>query len=390
MLNKPDARRVQDRLSNKRPALVAVSGGSDSVALLHWLVDEYPEANLHCATVDHGLRPEAADEARWVGQLAQQLGLPHQTLTWTPQASAASAASTSSADAREARYHLLHQLALDMGAQVIVLGHNRDDQAETVFMRALRHRQDSDTRGLSGIPPWSSYHGIDLWRPLLDRTRQDLRDDLVRRSVTWIDDPSNQDMNYERVRVRQLLNNQNCGSVPSKQELAHLANLSGRMRVWMNQRVAECLKSQVKMTADGAFSFAVDPAQPRLIAQGVLSILILAGGGQNYRPPSVKLIAIVEATFNQKPLRITLGRCLVRSREGRITVERENRNLPQLPSPLEKEMLYDGRWLLKPGPEPGEPERTPYVEALEAFRPCYDDGLHAALMELLDSPYRST
>ncbi|MCJ8308678.1 MAG: tRNA lysidine(34) synthetase TilS [Hyphomicrobiales bacterium] len=384
MLSKPDAKRVQDRLSNERPALVAVSGGSDSVALLHWLVDEYPGANLHCATVDHGLRPEAADEARWVGQLAQQLGLPHQTLTWTPPASA------TSADAREARYRLLHQLALNIGAQVIVLGHNLDDQAETVFMRALRLRQDSDTRGLSGIPPWSSYHGIDLWRPLLDRTRQDLRDDLVQRSVTWIDDPSNQDLNYERVRVRQLLNNQNGNSVPSKQQLARLANLSGRMRVWINQYAAACLKRQVKATADGAFLFAVDPGQPRLIAQGVLSILILAGGGQNYRPPSAKLIAIVEAALNKAPLRTTLGRCLVRSKDGRIAVERENRNLPERPSRLEKETLYDGRWLLKPAPHHEEPERTPYVEALETFRPCYDDGLHAALMELLDSPCRST
>lgn len=366
------------------PVLVAVSGGSDSVALLHWMLDTHPEADLHCATVDHGLREEAAQEAEQVSRLAKSLGLPHTTLTWSPPVS------TTSADARQARYRLLRHFAKEIDARMIVLGHTLDDQAETVFMRALRLKPDSDTRGLSGIPEWSSHHGLRLWRPLLNRTRQEKRDDLNRRSVGWIDDPSNQDPSYERVRVRSVLNDPCKTDVPSKANIARLASLSGRTRTWINLQTSAAIRNQVSAIGDGVLLFDPDPAVPRAIAHEVLSALVLVAGGQNFRQPTHKLADIVEAARRLVPLKSTLGRCLIETKNGQITVERESRNLPEMPSQVNENTHFDGRLLLKPRKPRGSPEVLPYIEALEAFRASFDDSLHAALMELLDSPPRST
>lgn len=367
------------------PVLVAVSGGSDSVALLHWMVDTFPKADLHSVTVDHGLRPEASDEAEMVANLAAQLGLPHKTLTWKPPGSA------TSADARQARYRLMHQLAQDKGSKLIVLGHNLDDQAETIFMRALRCRADSDTRGFSGIPEWASYRGIRLWRPLLGRSRQDLRQDLTRRSVGWIEDPSNQDLNYERVRVRGRLNSPNgAARLPKKQDLARLAGLAGRTRTWLNRLVADCITSRAIRRSDSVFEFTIDESLPQVIAREALSSLVLVAGGQSFRQPTAKLTDIVEAARAQTQLHATLGRCLIRTNRGRITIERESRNLPEFPIKTDEETIFDGRWLVKPGPLNRAPEISPYIEALETFRPSFDDTLHAALADLLDSPPRST
>ena len=367
-----------------RPALVAVSGGSDSVALLHWMVEHFSDEYLHCVTVDHGLRPESSDEAQAVAAMAGHLGLPHKTLTWQPYTPA------SSADARRARYSLLHQYAIQLDAGVIALGHNLDDQAETVFMRALRSHQDSNTTGLSGIPEWSTFHGVHLWRPLLEQTRQELRDTLKAKSIVWIDDPTNQDLGYERVRVRKLLNQQN-GSAPARrQDLARLARLSGRTRKWMNQQVAEALQQYVRIESGGALTFAPSSSLPRPIVLELLACLVLVAGGQNFRSPTAKLTGIADAIEVGQSMQVTLGRCLITNKSGVVTVRRENRNLPELPVQIDRDVLFDGRLLLRRDPDAQTIHKTPYIEALESFRPSLDDPLHSAVMDLLNSLSCST
>src|SRR5882724_6251609 len=121
------------------PALVlAVSGGPDSIALM-WLMARWRRAlargpRLIAVTVDHGLRPEAAREARDVKRLAGALDLPHRTLRWIgpkPERGLPAAA-------RDARYRLLARAAREFGATHVLTAHTRDDQAETLLMRMLR------------------------------------------------------------------------------------------------------------------------------------------------------------------------------------------------------------------------------------------------------------
>ena len=185
---------------------LAVSGGSDSTALLVLAADwaRGNGARIEVATVDHGLRPEAAEEAEAVAKLCERLGLRHATLRWKRERTGPAA----QAEARRARHALLADWAHQASAPVIALGHTRDDRVETFLMRA---RQGSGWRGLAGplpsgpSPVWPEGHGLRLIRPLLAFAREELRGELNGRSVGWMEDPSNEAERFERVRVRALM-----------------------------------------------------------------------------------------------------------------------------------------------------------------------------------------
>nr|WP_241557887.1 tRNA lysidine(34) synthetase TilS [Falsirhodobacter deserti] len=174
---------------------LAVSGGGDSVALLVLAV----EAGIACraVTVDHGLRAEAAQEARDVAQLCARLGVPHSTLhwQWDGQGNLSDAA-------RRARRRLIAAWAVENGIDIVALGHTRDDVAETFLMRLARGA------GLDGLAAMSGdwvERGIRWTRPLLSVGREELRDLLRARQIPWADDPTNEDPAYDRVRARAAL-----------------------------------------------------------------------------------------------------------------------------------------------------------------------------------------
>ena len=185
------------------PAIVlAVSGGPDSIALM-WLAARWRRAlargpRLVAVTVDHGLRPEAAREARDVKRLARALEVPHRTLRWTgtkPKTGLPAAA-------RAARYRLLAQAARAHGATHILTAHTRDDQAETLLMRMLR---GSGIAGLAAMTRVSEREGLWLARPLLDISKAQLIATLQKARIGFADDPTNRDVNYTRPRLRALM-----------------------------------------------------------------------------------------------------------------------------------------------------------------------------------------
>lgn len=178
---------------------VAVSGGSDSTALLHGLKAVLGDrVQLFVATVDHGLRPEAAAEAEAVAATAVTLSLTHDTLKWTGWDGAGNLQD----QARRARYGLLAQWAGARGLDAVALGHTADDQAETLLMRLGR---SSGIDGLSGMAPVREVDGVRFLRPLLGVTRAELRAYLTGRGIGWIDDPSNENENFTRIRARRAL-----------------------------------------------------------------------------------------------------------------------------------------------------------------------------------------
>ncbi len=154
------------------PALVlAVSGGPDSVALM-WLAARWRRAlkrgpDLIAVTIDHGLRPEAAREARDVKRLAASLDIPHRTLRWT----GAKPKTGLPAAARDARYLLLAKAARSVGAFHVLTAHTRDDQAETLLMRMAR---GSGIAGLAGMARLTERDGIQLARPFCTSRRRNL------------------------------------------------------------------------------------------------------------------------------------------------------------------------------------------------------------------------
>jgi len=185
------------------PAMViAVSGGPDSLALM-WLMARWRRAlargpKLTAVTVDHGLRREAAREAREVKRLAESLDLDHRTLRWTGE----KPRSGVPAAARLARYRLLAKAARAAGASHVVTAHTRDDQAETLLMRLVR---GSGIAGLAAMARESERDGVLLARPLLDVPKSRLIATLNRANIAYADDPTNRDPAFTRSRLRALL-----------------------------------------------------------------------------------------------------------------------------------------------------------------------------------------
>ena len=255
---------------------VAVSGGSDSMALLV-LAHEFAKQvgmRLIAATVDHGLRDEAEAEAEMVAAVCASRGIAHQTLTWA----AWDGAGNLQAQARGARYGLLADWAASHGTDVVLLGHTQDDQAETFLMSLAR---GSGVDGLAGMPVQKD--GLFL-RPLLKTRRADLREMLIEMGVTWADDPSNEDPKYGRVKARQMM--------------AHLAEL-GLTTDRLVQTADHMTRAQNSLTAhaqayivqhvvqDGpdivmkrdALRFGWSDVEPRVFAAAIMWI-----GGAGYRP----------------------------------------------------------------------------------------------------------
>jgi tRNA(Ile)-lysidine synthase len=182
--------------------VLAVSGGPDSIALM-WLAARWRRAlvrgpRLFAATVDHGLRPEAAREAREVKRLARSLDVPHRTLRWR----GAKPRTGVPAAARDARYRLLAKMARAAGATHILTAHTRDDQAETLLMRMMR---GSGIAGLSAMARQTEREGVQLARPFLNVSKSRLVATLKKAKVDFTEDPTNRDMNFTRPRIRALM-----------------------------------------------------------------------------------------------------------------------------------------------------------------------------------------
>lgn len=179
---------------------VAVSGGGDSMALLHLMHGFCALNNLHlrAVTVDHGLRPAAQDEAHAVARYCASLGVPHDTLEWRGW----DGRGNLQAQARDARYGLMANWAKERGIAWVALGHTADDQAETVLMRLARR---AGVDGLSAMPHRALRAGVTWVRPLLGASRAELRRYLREQGIDWSEDPSNEDAAYERIRARQAM-----------------------------------------------------------------------------------------------------------------------------------------------------------------------------------------
>ena len=178
---------------------VALSGGSDSMALVllaaGWA--ESTGAAIVALTVDHGLRPESAREARRVGEWMEARAIPHEILAYKGKIPS----SNIEGAAREYRYDLLGKYCARLGIKALLVAHNMDEQAETFFLNLAR---GSGVYGLAGMPEIALRDGMEIVRPLLGFSKDELRAYLGSRSQEWVEDPSNADGKYRRVRVRNL------------------------------------------------------------------------------------------------------------------------------------------------------------------------------------------
>ncbi|WP_132950687.1 tRNA lysidine(34) synthetase TilS [Rhodovulum bhavnagarense] len=354
------------------PLGVAVSGGGDSLALLIALA-EAGGRSLRAVTVDHGLRPEAADEARFVAGICARLGVGHDTLTWRGWRGQGNLQDA----ARQARFGLIADWARARGIGRVALGHTRDDQAETVLMRLAR---GAGVDGLSAMAPVRRANGIDWLRPFLDVSRADLRAFLHAREQGWIEDPSNEDTRFARIRARQVL----AGLAPLGLDAGALAATATRMaeaRVALQvcaadtaARIAQEDRGDVILSCPGL------QQAPAEIARRLLVAAIRWVASAPYAP---RADALAEAmTTLQRAPRVTLHGCLITRERNRLRIAREPAAvadisaLPGLP--------WDGRWWVQGPAEGDETLRALGENGLSACPGWRDAGLPRA--SLIASP----
>ena len=183
-------------------AAIAFSGGGDSTAMLHAFRDD-PRIT-HAFIVDHALREGSDIEAKIAANFAQQLGYQVQIKRWKHQ----DIKTGLQAKARHARYQALGQMCRAEGLSHLMTAHSEDDQAETFILRLNRQ---SGWRGLAGMideayaPIWPNLANVTLLRPWLGVSRQALRDYNAQHRLPFVDDPSNENSNFARIRARQAL-----------------------------------------------------------------------------------------------------------------------------------------------------------------------------------------
>ncbi|HEY6709021.1 MAG TPA: tRNA lysidine(34) synthetase TilS [Actinomycetota bacterium] len=216
---------------------VAVSGGADSLALLHALraLAAPRDWRLAVVTVDHGLRPGSAADAAFVADHAKALGLPAQVRTLGPADLDQHRQAGPEGAARAARYGALWPAADQLGCRWLATGHTLDDQAETVLLQLLR---GAGPDGLAGM----AVRGGRLLRPLLGARRAETRACCAAIGLKWREDPTNAGDGPLRNRVRQrllpLLEELRPGAT---QALARTAALAADERDWLDQLVAATL-----------------------------------------------------------------------------------------------------------------------------------------------------
>jgi tRNA(Ile)-lysidine synthase len=325
---------------------VAVSGGGDSTALLILAAGWARERGrrICAATVDHGLRPESAVEAAGVADLCARLAIPHEILR---TGNLRSAGGNLSAAAREARFALLGDWARTQGASAVLLGHTMDDQAETVLMRLAR---GSGAEGLSAMQAVLRRSGM-LWlRPLLGARREALRAVLRAEAIAWVEDPTNEDAGYDRVKARQAL----AALAPLGIDAEGLARTAWHLQ--RQRRVLERAMDDLARRARtwGALgeirldvaALALDEPDTalRLLADSLLRV-----SGAVYRPRFRALSEVLDGVLSGQGAGATLSGCLIQTDAGIALICRE----PSACEPARGfgagEFVWDRRWRISMG-----------------------------------------
>jgi tRNA(Ile)-lysidine synthase len=298
---------------------VAVSGGSDSMALAI-LAHDFARAKagrVTALTVDHGLRPEAADEAAQTASWCAERGIAHEILRWSgpyPQSGIQEAA-------RAARYRLLEDWCHAHGVLHLLVAHQREDQAETLLMRLLR---GSGVEGLAGMAPVVERSAMRLLRPLLTLSRVRLQATLAAIDQSWIEDPSNSNPAYLRVKLRGQSDLLAKGGF-STERCTDLAARFGRVRVTLEAERARLLARSVILHPAG-FAW-LDPgpllAAPEELGLAGLAAIITTISGADYPPRRERLERLLRLLPAGLAGGRTLGGCLILPRRGKLLVCRE-------------------------------------------------------------------
>ena len=335
---------------------VAVSGGADSMALVLLACDWAgvgvgdgasggPDAVLTALTVDHGLRPNSAAEAETVGRWCAGLGVAHRILTWEddkPEMGIQAAA-------RKARYRLLADWCRVSGYTDLLVGHTQNDQAETFLFRMSR---GSGVDGLAAMALVTDRDGLRIVRPLLTVPRTRVEATALAVSQTWIEDPSNADRRYARVRIRQKLADMEAHGV-STAKIADTARVFGHIRAAKEAAISRLAAKIAALFPECHAEIEREPLRlvDRETAQGLVTALLAAVGGRDYPPRREQTRPLMEDLIGDGGFRArTLGNCVVALRHDKIAIRREHRTIRDIsPVVAGDRIVWDGRFAIEFG-----------------------------------------
>lgn len=339
---------------------LAVSGGADSTALMHlvsrWLRLPRGEGDgqrpaVAVLSVDHGLRPQAADEAAAVVVQAESLGFPAHVLTWTgtkPESGVQDAA-------RTARYDLMtrhiREAVVDPSDAVLVTAHHRDDTAETLLMRLAR---GSGVDGLASIPAHGIWQDVALLRPLLDVPKSRLSATLVAVGASWTEDPSNQEGQFERVQLREAAAARaelGLDDVALSLTARRMARARRALEVMTEAWLAPWLEAPALRQA-GIFVWpAGGSGEPQdEIAVRALTRLLPVIGGVKQPPRLLRVERLWDDMQRSDFPGATLGNCIIRrNKRGGFNIfrEPERGGLPEIDTQPGTAMIWDNRFEIK-------------------------------------------
>ena len=287
---------------------VGVSGGVDFVALLHWLNEI--GADVVCLHVNHGLRAAADTESEYVRDLCKKLNVPCHIFRWTGE----KPDSGLEAAARSARYKMMTDFCRDNGIEYLLTAHQADDQIETFLMNLGR---GSGVYGLSAMQPISERDGIKIVRPLLNVSRDELRNYCDTRGIKYFTDEMNSDARYTRVKIRQnrhLLHDKL--GISDERILLAIKNLNRARDAMSNdidKLVADVMGNGFAMFRD-SFLFDLMPD----IRLKFIGTLVQKIGGDDYQPRLKSLQMALDKLHGD--CKFTLGHCTLRRLGARILI----------------------------------------------------------------------
>ncbi|RZB12714.1 tRNA lysidine(34) synthetase TilS [Ehrlichia minasensis] len=321
---------------------VAVSGGIDSMVLLH-LSAQYSNCNTPIIlTVNHGLRQEAEQEALFVFQHSQNLNLKCHILNWHGKLPESNIQSS----ARQIRYGLLLQWCNENRINYLMVAHQKNDQAETIMIRLER---GSGLDGLAGMQECTYLNGICILRPLLSVSRIELLQYANQNNISWINDPSNNNKKYKRTLYRNMLETTDNSEV----FINRLYTASTHIK-----RSLDCILHYVREATDQCLEFTnlghinikldVFLNLPEEISLRLLTYSIMTIGQQKYKPRYNKINRIFyKIQNNEFNSAQTLCNCkIVKNQNNTISVIREVSTIKELTVtyPTNTPIIWDNRF----------------------------------------------
>ena len=322
-----------------RRIALAVSGGRDSLALMFlikkWIENNNFDKDVVVLTVNHQLRKESNAECAEVALIAQGYGFHHKILIWHHE----NIKTSIQEKARNARYDLMINYLKENGIDTLITGHTLDDKIETFLMRLSK---GSGLEGLKSIQTSRNLDGINLFRPLLKITRDQTTKTLVSQNIGWIDDPTNTDEKYERIKIRNNISTLEKLNI-SKEMLQLTLNRVGRADEVISNITEKALLEVLHFDSLGYVSldYNILKAYPYEIIIKVFEKALIYVNGKRVSLQSLERVCS-EVIQTRKPK--TINGCVIYTKKNIIHITRENRDIESFNLKVGDLHVWDNRF----------------------------------------------